>query len=55
MAQNPAATQRLRDMIAELSAGLHSFDDLENELSNVEVRLGLPMTHPSVNGTLELL
>jgi hypothetical protein len=53
MLHHPMATQRLRDMIDELSSGLHSFDDLQNELSNIELRLGLPITHPSTAGTLE--
>lgn len=55
MAHNPTATQRLRDMIDEMAAGLYSPDDLHNELSNLEVTLGQAITSPSVNGTLELL
>lgn len=53
MAKHPQATQRLRDMIDELAAGIYSHDDLHNELTNVEVELGLAMTHPTVTGTLE--
>lgn len=43
----PTATQRLRDMIDGLASGQTGFDELHNELSTVEVTLGLPITEPS--------
>lgn len=45
-----AVTQRLRDLLEEGA----STDEIQNELLEVERRLELPLTEPSVFGTMTL-
>lgn len=39
-------TQRLRNLIEEARGGSAGFEDLHNELSNLEVAAKLPLTEP---------
>lgn len=41
-----SSTQRLRNLIEDARSGSAGFEDLHNELSNLEVAAKLPLTEP---------
>ena len=47
MSAGESATQRIRNLIEDgKTSGTVSWDDLHNELSNIEVAAKLPLTEP---------
>lgn len=46
MSASESFTQQLRNLIEEARSGSAGFEDLHNELSNLEVTAKLPLTEP---------